>query len=46
MLPGATLVVGHQDTLANDALTKVLRQVTWELRDRRGDKLDPEWVNQ
>jgi transposase len=32
-------------TLANDALTKVRRRVTWELRDRRGRRIDPEWAN-
>jgi transposase len=31
--------------LANDALTKVRRRVTWDLRDRRGGKIDPEWAN-
>jgi len=31
--------------LANDALTKVRRRVTWDLRQRRGRKLDPEWAN-
>ncbi|MGH3849641.1 MAG: ISL3 family transposase [Pseudonocardiaceae bacterium] len=31
--------------LANDALTKVRRRVTWDLRDRRGRQLDPEWAN-
>jgi hypothetical protein len=31
--------------LGNDALTKVRRRVTWELRDHRGRKLDPEWAN-
>ncbi len=35
----------HLVKLANDALTKVRRRVTWELRDRRGRKLDPEWAN-
>jgi hypothetical protein len=32
-------------TLANDAVTKVRRRVTWELRDRRGRRIDPEWAN-
>ena len=34
--------------LANDAVTKVRRRVTWDLRDRRGRrgrKIDPEWAN-
>ena len=31
--------------LANDALTKVRRRVTWDLRDRRGRRIDPEWAN-
>jgi len=31
--------------LANDAVTKVRRRVTWELKDRRGGKVDPEWAN-
>ena len=31
--------------LANDALTRVRRRVTWDLRDRRGRRLDPEWAN-
>ena len=47
LLPNATLVVDHFHLvkLANDALTKVRRAVTWDLRDRRGRKLDPEWAN-
>jgi len=47
LLPNATLVVDHFHVvkLANDALTKVRRRVTWDLRDRRGRKLDPEWAN-
>ncbi len=47
LLPNATLVVDHFHLvkLGNDALTKVRRRVTWELRDRRGRKLDPEWAN-
>jgi len=47
LLPNATLVVDHFHLvhLANDALTKVRRRVTWDLRDRRGRKLDPEWAN-
>jgi transposase len=47
LLPNATLVVDHFHLvkLANDALTKVRRRVTWDLRDRRGRKNDPEWAN-
>ena len=47
LLPNATLVVDHFHlvALANDALTKVRPRVTWDLRDRRGRKLDPEWAN-
>ena len=47
LLPNATLVVDHFHLvkLANDALTKVRRRVTWELRERRGRKIDPEWAN-
>ena len=26
-------------------MTKVRRRVTWDLKDRRGRKLDPEWAN-
>jgi transposase len=46
-LPHAAIVVDHFHLvkLANDALTKVRRRVTWDLRDRRGRKLDPEWAN-
>ncbi len=46
-LPGATIVVDHFHLiqLANDALTKVRRRVTWDLRERRGRKRDPEWAN-
>jgi transposase len=46
-LPNATIVVDHFHLikLANDALTKVRRRVTWELRERRGRKIDPEWAN-
>jgi hypothetical protein len=32
----------HLGTLGNDAVTKVRRRVTGELRDHRGCKLDPE----
>ena len=47
LLPNATLVVDHFHLvkLANDALTKVRRRVTWDLRDRRGRSIDPEWAN-
>ena len=47
LLPNATIVVDHFHLvkLANDALTKVRRRVTWDLRDRRGRKTDPEWAN-
>lgn len=47
LLPNATLVVDHFHLvkLANDAVTKVRRRVTWDLRDRRGGKIDPEWAN-
>ena len=47
LLPNATLVVDHFHLvkLANDALTKVRRRVTWDLRDRRGRRADPEWAN-
>jgi Transposase len=31
--------------LANDAVTTLRRRVTWDLRERRGRKLDPEWAN-
>lgn len=47
LLPNAKLVVDHfhLSKLANDALTKVRRRVTWELNDRRGRKIDPQWAN-
>ena len=47
LLPHATLVVDHFHLvqLANVAVTKVRRRVTWELKDRRGGKIDPEWAN-
>jgi transposase len=47
LMPNATIVVDHFHLvkLANDALTKVRRRVTWDLRDRRGRKTDPEWAN-
>ena len=31
--------------LSSDALTKVRRRITWDLRERRGRKIDPEWAN-
>lgn len=47
LLPNATLVVDHFHLvkLANDALTKVRRRITWDLRERRGRKIDLEWAN-
>ena len=47
LLPNATLVVDHFHLvkLANDALTKVRRRIAWDLRERRGRKIDPEWAN-
>ena len=47
VLPHATIVVDHfhVQRLANDMVTKVRRRVTWENRDRRGRKADPEWAN-
>jgi len=47
LLPNAQIVVDHFHLvkLANDALTKVRRRVTWDLRDRRGRRIDPEWAN-
>jgi transposase len=47
LLPNATLVVDHFHLvkLGNDALTKVRRRVTWDMRERRGRRLDPEWAN-
>jgi transposase len=46
-LPRATVVVDHFHLvrLANDTLTKVRRRVTWDNRDRRGRKADPEWAH-
>jgi transposase len=43
----ATIVVDHLHMvkLANDALTKVRRRVTWDLHDRRGPKIGAEWDN-
>ena len=47
LLSNATIVVDHFHLvkLANDALTKVRRRVTWDLRDRRGRRIDPQWAN-
>jgi transposase len=47
VLPNAQLVVDHFHLvkLANDTVTAVRRRITWELRNRRGRKLDPEWAN-
>jgi transposase len=47
LLPNAALVVDHFHLvkLANDTITTVRRRVTWQLRNRRGRKLDPEWAN-
>jgi transposase len=47
VLPNALLVVDHFHLvkLANDAVTAVRRRITWELRNRRGRKVDPEWAN-
>lgn len=47
LLPNAELVVDHFHLvkLANDVVTQVRRRVTWDLRNRRGRKLDPEWAN-
>jgi transposase len=47
LLPNATIVVDHFHLvrLANEALSRVRRRVTWELRDRRGRRVDPEWAN-
>jgi transposase len=47
LLPNATLVVDHFHLvkLGNDAVTKVRQRITWDLRARRGHKIDPEWAN-
>ena len=47
LLPNAVLVVDHFHLvkLANDTVTKVRRRITWDLRERRGRKIDPEWAN-
>lgn len=43
LLPNAVLVVDHFHLvqLSNTAVTKVRRRVTWELKDRRGGKIEP-----
>ena len=45
LLPNATVVVDHFHLvkLANDALTKVRRRVTWQQQGRLGRKVDPAW---
>ena len=47
LVPNATIAVDHFHLvkLANDALTKVRRGVTLDLRDRRGRRIDPECAN-
>ena len=47
LLPNATVVVDHFHLvkLANDALSKVRRRVTWQQQGRRGRKVDPAWAN-
>lgn len=47
LLPNATLVVDHFHLvkLANDAVTRVRRRVTWDQHGRRGRKIDPAWAN-
>lgn len=47
LLPNATIVVDHFHLvkLGNESMTKVRQRVTWDLRDRRGRKTDPEWAN-
>ena len=47
LLPNAVVVVDHFHLvkLANDAVTKVRRRVTWEAHGRRGRKIDPPWAN-
>lgn len=35
----------HLVQLANQAVAKFRGRVTWELKDRRGGKVDPEWAN-
>ncbi len=46
LLPNATVVVDHFHLvkLANDALSKVRRRVTWQQQGRPGRKVDPAWV--
>jgi transposase len=47
LLPNATLIVGHLHLvkLANDAVTKVRRQVAGEQHGRRDRKIDLAWAN-
>jgi hypothetical protein len=47
LLTHATVVVDrfHLVKLGNDAVTKVRQRVTWDLRERRGRQIDPEWAN-
>src|SRR5690606_40302483 len=47
LLPNAQVVVDHFHLvrLANDTVTAVRRRITWELRNRRGRKVDPERAN-
>jgi transposase len=47
LLPNAQLVVDHFHLvrLGNDVVTQVRRRTTWQLRNRRGRKVDPEWAN-
>ncbi len=47
LLPNAVVVVDHFHLvkLANDAVTKVRRRVTWETQGRRGRQVDPPWAN-
>jgi transposase len=47
LFPNAAIIVDHFHLvkLGNDALSRVRRRVTWDLRERRGRKVDPEWAN-
>jgi hypothetical protein len=47
LLPNATIVVDHFHLVkpANEALSNGRRRVTWDLRQRRGRKVHPEWAN-
>jgi transposase len=46
-LPHAQLIVDrfHLVKRANQTVEQVRRRTTWESRDRRGRKADPEWIN-